>query len=159
MRCVELGFYLYSSAAPGARVGRETLWAESGVLALASLLVISCGPSACGPRVRVHEPRQAARRVPLPRGLRLVLRPNFPAVASESSSQPEASDGLGARTLSARVASFSQQQSLPRHPVRSGAGSAAREPAQAPQVRPGLGGSTGAGHWGAAGGRLTRCFL
>lgn len=63
----------------------------------------------------------------------------------------------GGPALSA-FASLPQQQSLSRHPVRGGAGSPAREPAQAPQVSAGLPGSPGPG-WFAKAGRWVTLSL
>ena len=83
--------------------------------------------------------------VPLSRGLHLVLGPKSPNLVSanthsRSLGRLTTSRVLvrGTRALSAGLDCVSQQQSLPRHPLRGGAGSPAREPAQAPEVSAGL---------------------
>lgn len=117
-------------------------------------------------RHQILAPSRAATAVVLSRGLHLVLGSKSSNLVSATphSLSPRRPTRSGVlvrvtRVLSAGLDSLSQQQSLPRHPLRGGAGSPAREPAQAPEVSAGLRGRAVLGAWGDEGRWLTCYFL
>ena len=150
-------------------MGRETLRAEAPrVLAPASLRCISCQASACGPGVRVGAPRPVSFRVPLPRGWPLGRSRSTWGVQKPRGviNRPSRARGLWHRArgwcpvpeLWPLVLLVPwQQQSLPRHPLRGGAGSPARKPAQAQEVSTYL--ESGESHFGESRWRLVKTLL